>query len=284
MGTESSSGTQGSTTTPTTTGSSTDPGGSSSSTTDVPTGTSSNSDSGTGSTGVPDPTSSGTTSDTTGGVSASSSSGSSTTDSDLCMTILCGNPAACCLDTEECVGGACVAICDSGVRCGANQENCCDSGDVCVGESCTTPGAACKDSYDCPPNNYCESVLGKCLPQPDGLSCVDKVTFDKVEIGKATAYAAEDADVTLRLWQLLKPRLVAERRATVYETLERPLIDVIARMERCGIMVDRQILSRLSGDFSQIGSKAAFMAPPTREGFISSKLLLADFTRASTRA
>jgi DNA polymerase-1 len=78
-----------------------------------------------------------------------------------------------------------------------------------------------------------------------------KVTFDKVEIGKATAYAAEDADVTLRLWQLLKPRLVAERRATVYETLERPLIDVIARMERCGIMVDRQILSRLSGDFSQ---------------------------------
>jgi DNA polymerase-1 len=78
-----------------------------------------------------------------------------------------------------------------------------------------------------------------------------KVTFDKVEIGKATAYAAEDADVTLRLWQLLKPRLAAERRATVYETLERPLIDVIARMERCGIMVDRQILSRLSGDFSQ---------------------------------
>jgi DNA polymerase I len=79
----------------------------------------------------------------------------------------------------------------------------------------------------------------------------NKVTFDKVEIGKATAYAAEDADVTLRLWQLLKPRLVAEHRATVYETLERPLIDVIARMEMCGIMVDRQILSRLSGDFSQ---------------------------------
>ena len=78
-----------------------------------------------------------------------------------------------------------------------------------------------------------------------------KVTFDKVEIGKATAYAAEDADVTLRLWQLLKPRLVAEHRTTVYETLERPLIDVIARMEMCGIMVDRQILSRLSGDFSQ---------------------------------
>ncbi len=79
----------------------------------------------------------------------------------------------------------------------------------------------------------------------------NKVTFDKVEIAKATAYAAEDADVTLRLWQLLKPRLAAERRATVYETLERPLVDVIARMEMRGILVDRQILSRLSGDFAQ---------------------------------
>ncbi|UVF19512.1 DNA polymerase I [Microvirga terrae] len=79
----------------------------------------------------------------------------------------------------------------------------------------------------------------------------NKVTFDKVEISKATAYAAEDADVTLRLWQVLKPRLVAERRATVYETLERPMVDTLARMEMRGIMVDRQILSRLSGDFAQ---------------------------------
>jgi len=79
----------------------------------------------------------------------------------------------------------------------------------------------------------------------------NKVTFDKVEIAKATAYAAEDADVTLRLWQVLKPRLVSEHRATVYETLERPLVDVIARMEMRGILVDRQILSRLSGDFAQ---------------------------------
>ncbi|HEY8382239.1 MAG TPA: DNA polymerase I [Microvirga sp.] len=78
-----------------------------------------------------------------------------------------------------------------------------------------------------------------------------KVTFDKVAIDKATAYAAEDADVTLRLWQILKPRLASEHRATVYETLERPLIDVVARMEERGILVDRQILSRLSGDFAQ---------------------------------
>ena len=78
-----------------------------------------------------------------------------------------------------------------------------------------------------------------------------KVTFDRVDLDKATAYAAEDADVTLRLWQVLKPRLPAEGRATPYETLERPLIDVIGRMEMRGISVDRQILSRLSGDFAQ---------------------------------
>ncbi|KMO20688.1 DNA polymerase I [Methylobacterium indicum] len=78
-----------------------------------------------------------------------------------------------------------------------------------------------------------------------------KITFDRVALDKATAYAAEDADVTLRLWRLMKPRLAAERRATVYETLERPLVPVLARMEREGIKVDRQMLSRLSGDFAQ---------------------------------
>jgi DNA polymerase-1 len=78
-----------------------------------------------------------------------------------------------------------------------------------------------------------------------------RITFDKVDLDKATAFAAEDADITLRLWKVLKPRLSAEHLATVYETLERPLLDVIARMEMRGIMVDRQILSRLSGDFAQ---------------------------------
>ncbi len=77
------------------------------------------------------------------------------------------------------------------------------------------------------------------------------ITFDKVAIDKATAYAAEDADVTLRLWQVLKPRLASERMATVYESLERPMVPVLARMEKRGISVDRQMLSRLSGDFAQ---------------------------------
>ena len=78
-----------------------------------------------------------------------------------------------------------------------------------------------------------------------------QITFDAVPIDKATAYAAEDADVTLRLWQLLKPRLAAERMSTVYETLERPLVPVLTRMEARGIAINSQILSRLSGDFAQ---------------------------------
>jgi DNA polymerase-1 len=77
------------------------------------------------------------------------------------------------------------------------------------------------------------------------------LTFDQVPIDKASLYAAEDADITLRLWLLLKPRLAGEQLATVYETLERPLAPVLARMERHGIYVERQVLSRLSGNFAQ---------------------------------
>jgi len=76
-------------------------------------------------------------------------------------------------------------------------------------------------------------------------------TFAQVALDKATEYAAEDADVTLRLWQVLKPRLRTEQVTTVYETLERPLVPVLAEMEQAGIKVDRQMLSRLSADFAQ---------------------------------
>jgi DNA polymerase-1 len=77
------------------------------------------------------------------------------------------------------------------------------------------------------------------------------IGFARAPIDKATAYAAEDADVTLRLWRVLKPRLVAEGMTTVYETLERPLIVPLARMEGRGVSIDRNILSRLSGEFAQ---------------------------------
>jgi DNA polymerase-1 len=76
-------------------------------------------------------------------------------------------------------------------------------------------------------------------------------TFGQVPFDKATEYEAEDADVTLRLWLLLKSRLVAEHMTTVYETLERPLVAVIAGMERAGIRVDPAVLSRLSSQFAQ---------------------------------
>ncbi len=77
------------------------------------------------------------------------------------------------------------------------------------------------------------------------------VGFARVAVDRATEYAAEDADVTLRLWRALKPRLAAERLTTVYETLERPMIAALARMERRGVSIDRDMLSRLAGDFAQ---------------------------------
>ena len=83
----------------------------------------------------------------------------------------------------------------------------------------------------------------------------NKLSFDQVAIDRATAYSAEDADVILRLWRVFKPRLVAERMTAVYETLERPLVPVLARMERRGISIDRQVLSRLSGEFAQTAAR-----------------------------
>ncbi len=78
----------------------------------------------------------------------------------------------------------------------------------------------------------------------------EKITFDHVPIAEATRYSAEDADVTLRLWLLLKPRLAAESKRTVYETLERPLAPVLAEMEREGIAIDPDLLRKLSNDFA----------------------------------
>ncbi len=79
----------------------------------------------------------------------------------------------------------------------------------------------------------------------------DRVTFDCVPIKEATRYSAEDADVTLRLHALLKPRLIAEGKVAVYETLERSLVPVLADMERAGITIDPDHLRRLSHDFAR---------------------------------
>ncbi|MBA2589647.1 MAG: DNA polymerase I [Alphaproteobacteria bacterium] len=79
----------------------------------------------------------------------------------------------------------------------------------------------------------------------------DKRTFDCVPVAEATKYSAEDADVTLRLHMLLKPQLREKTKASVYETLERPLVMVLADMEWAGITIDPEMLRKLSNDFAK---------------------------------
>jgi DNA polymerase-1 len=78
-----------------------------------------------------------------------------------------------------------------------------------------------------------------------------QITFDKVPLGPATEYAAEDADIALRLWLRLRPRLGQENVTRVYERVDKPLVPVLGRMERRGIKVDRDYLARLSREFSE---------------------------------
>jgi DNA polymerase-1 len=79
----------------------------------------------------------------------------------------------------------------------------------------------------------------------------DKITFDCVPVADATKYAAEDADVTLRLALMLKPRLASLGKRGVYESLERPLVMVLADMERAGVSIDPKLLGKLSNDFAK---------------------------------
>ena len=78
-----------------------------------------------------------------------------------------------------------------------------------------------------------------------------QITFDRVPLEDAVKYAAEDADITLRLWKTFNPGLHKAKVATVYQTLERPLVPVLAKMEMTGIKVDRDVLSRMSNVFAQ---------------------------------
>jgi|JI10StandDraft_1071094.scaffolds.fasta_scaffold63747_3 DNA polymerase-1 len=78
-----------------------------------------------------------------------------------------------------------------------------------------------------------------------------QIGFESVSLETARDYAAENAEVIFRLWAILKPRLLAEKMLTVYETLERPLAPIIAEIEKTGILVDRPELQRLSNDFAR---------------------------------
>ncbi len=75
--------------------------------------------------------------------------------------------------------------------------------------------------------------------------------FAEVAIEEATNYAAEDADYTLRLYHALKNEIPAQKVASVYETIERPLIPVIADMEEAGIRISPEILKRMSHEFTE---------------------------------
>ncbi|HEY0628354.1 MAG TPA: DNA polymerase I [Sphingomicrobium sp.] len=77
-----------------------------------------------------------------------------------------------------------------------------------------------------------------------------QISFDKVPLDAATEYAAEDADICLRLWQRLKPRLVEEGTTRVYQMVDRPLVATLGKMERRGVKVDRDYLAKLSSTFS----------------------------------
>jgi len=79
----------------------------------------------------------------------------------------------------------------------------------------------------------------------------NQVTFDRVPLHEACNYASEDADITLQLYNFLKPKLIQERMSTFYERTERPLAHVLARMETAGIKVDPAVLTQLSADFSE---------------------------------
>ena len=80
-------------------------------------------------------------------------------------------------------------------------------------------------------------------------------SFNEIDIYEATRYAAEDADITFRLWKLLKPRLALEKTSSVYESIERPLASIIMNMEKNGVCIDENILKKLSIKFENDISK-----------------------------
>ena len=95
--------------------------------------------------------------------------------------------------------------------------------------------------------------LGRSPSRFNDAKSKDKALFtpEAIPIARAATYVGEDADVTLRLWQALKPRMAAEKVVSVYETLERPMPCVLARMEQRGISVDPAVLAQLSNDFGK---------------------------------
>ncbi len=133
------------------------------------------------STGIDDPSTSGTTvvADGTG------------TTGDICETLLCDG--VCCENVDdECVNDTCLPACPSEIRCGANQEICCDDGQVCLADVCATPTGPCTDAFDCEEGEFCEPTLDQCLPQPEPLDCEILPEFTDVEVALEWSYEQEE--------------------------------------------------------------------------------------------
>jgi hypothetical protein len=106
-----------------------------------------------------------------GGIDASGADAGSDAGASCPSAIVCGRPPACCDALEECIEGACLPACASGVRCGADLATCCGAMQVCVSNACVDPGGPCTDSFECEEMQFCEPTLGRCLPQFDPLTC-----------------------------------------------------------------------------------------------------------------
>lgn len=134
------------------------------------------------------------TSEGPGTSSSGEPEGSSTTTGGegVCETVLCGDAEVCCESEQECVLGACLEACDSGVRCGDAQDICCDAGQVCLGEQCADPTGACIDSFDCDGGEFCEPTLDQCLPQFDPVGCEVVPEFEDVSVTLEWSYEANE--------------------------------------------------------------------------------------------
>lgn len=121
-----------------------------------------------------------------------SAGGSTTGGEAICDTVLCGDAQTCCATGDECVLGACLPACDSGVRCGDEQEVCCGAGQGCFADQCVDPSGPCVDSFDCELGEFCEPTLDQCFPQLDPVGCELIPDFEEIAVTQEWSYEAQE--------------------------------------------------------------------------------------------
>jgi hypothetical protein len=109
-------------------------------------------------------TTSGMTSTGTGGTGGGTA-GAGGLGGGCASALLCGTPAVCCPEGDDCVEGVCITSCPGAVHC---NGGCCSAGQICLSSACVTPTEPCTDSVDCTAKEFCEPTLGQCLPEPPG--------------------------------------------------------------------------------------------------------------------